>query len=179
MKIPSKYKPELCASRDTTRPQINGCQLIGNRIVATDGRRLVSIPVEIEEGDTDGKIPVNVLAAARSQAKRNKRKGDSGDASISANSKLKFQSEFGVIEVERESVNYPSIATVIPKQYGAHSISLNVELLYGVAKALGSDNLTIAFDGRDLPLIITGEQGEANAKFTQKAFAILMPVRTT
>lgn len=177
MKIPSNYKPELCASRDETRPAINGCQLIGNRIVATDGRRLVSIPVETEDGDTDGKIPVNVLVSARAQAKRNKRRGDSGDASISANGKLKFKSEFGLIEVDRESVNYPNITQVIPKTYGAHSISLNVELLYGVAKALGSDNITIAFDGRDLPLIVTGENGNASAKFTESAFAILMPVR--
>jgi len=105
------------------------------------------------------------------------REGYSGDASVQAGDKLKFDSEFGTIEVNRPTENFPATAQLIPTKFGANQITLNVEFLYGIAKALGSDNVTLSFNDSLSPMIVVGTDGKNDDSFATGPFAILMPVR--
>lgn len=67
MKFRKSFKPELFTYKDGDRPHLEHLHLDveGKRLVATDGHRMVVVPVEIEPGDKSGPIPTRVLAAAR------------------------------------------------------------------------------------------------------------------
>ena len=99
MIIASKFKPELCASKDSMRYTLCDCYLSGTFLIATDGRRIVQIPVTREEGDVDGYIPQAVLQAARTQAnKKRKKKFHPSDMTIAAKEKtLGFNSQFAAL----------------------------------------------------------------------------------
>ena len=57
MRIKTKFNPEMIASRDKTRAALQSSQLKTYNgkdvVVATDGRRLIVVPVERSEGEMD------------------------------------------------------------------------------------------------------------------------------
>jgi hypothetical protein len=64
MKIP-RARIEEAASSDPCRYVLEYVNLKDGRLVATDGRILVSVPAEIESGDVEGVIPKEVFSRAR------------------------------------------------------------------------------------------------------------------
>jgi len=181
MRFSSKFSPELCVSKDSARYVLQKCFLRGNLLYATDGRRIVQIPVERDTEDVDCFIPVEVIQAARSlvRAKRGK-KSDDKDVSIRClKDGFYFDSKFGETHVKHDKVtkdhNYPNLSQIISKSANrrANAISLNVNLLYGAATALGSSSVTISFDDEVGAIII-----EPLSTKESVAHAVLMPVRT-
>ena len=65
MKISKDCKIELVASKDATRFALVNPYLDGNQLVATDGKRLVAIPVELDVHDTNGPVECEVLKQSR------------------------------------------------------------------------------------------------------------------
>ena len=74
------FKPELCASDDPTRSNLQNVELVREShngkdtywLVATDGRTLIKVPVSDAEGDALGPISPSALDAARKLARKAK-----------------------------------------------------------------------------------------------------------
>ena len=67
MKLDPDYRPELVVSKDETRYQLHDPYLdaTAGKLVATDGRRLVAVPVEVAEGESSRYVDCALLRAAR------------------------------------------------------------------------------------------------------------------
>ena len=91
MKISKNCKIELVASKDSTRLALINPYLQGSKLIASDGHRLVAIPVEREEGDSDGPMDCSAFKLSR--------KTSSGEklSKISANGCLKVHTKDGVL----------------------------------------------------------------------------------
>lgn len=180
MKIDNALKPELVCSKDATRPILQQAYLKGDRLVATNGRSLAVIPVEREDGDTDGFISPAALKAARKLAKRR-------DAvSIKANGCLALAD--GTQLPRTEPGQFPNYEQVIPKTpEESHKITLalDAKMLLDLAQALGSDKVKLCITGGDTvqPILVSPlEQnrfGAALGKAKEGAFGVLMPIRLT
>ena len=125
MKLDPKYRPELCVSDDETRYNLGAPYLDTEErmIVATDGHRLVCVPVQVEDGDTSSHLEPATLAVARGEA-------EAADPPVRG----KFPDWR---EIRR--MMEPSFANV----EGVISICLNAEYLASMAKAMGTELVTI------------------------------------
>jgi len=138
--INEKQKPEICCSKDQTRPHLCAAYLDVDRktLVSTDGHRLITVPVEVDEGDTSGPIPPQALADARRYGGTIKANG----AAVLSNGAT----------FERPDVQFPPYGAVIESkpQYPI-SISFNAKYLAEIAKALDAQKgqVTITFDACD------------------------------
>jgi len=183
MIIPHKFKPEFCTSKDKYRPALSHCWLKGNVLLATDGRRIVSIPITREEGDVDGYIPNNVLQAARAGAPRRKSRRSASDIAISAKAEtFTFLSVLGPIDPKRPQVKdvgaFPSTEAVIKDSPVIHpnSFTFNVRLLVGLADAMGAETVTISNENDTGPITVQASS-DADGRPISGAFGVLMPVR--
>lgn len=170
MKMPIKYRPELCCSNDPTQQILHNVMLKDDLIIATDGRRYIQIPVALEEGDVDGVIPSAVIAEARTQAE------GSNELSVMSNGKLKFTSKFGPIEIENPASKvgkYPNTGQVTTRASNRkrHYIALNARLLMGIAEAIGSEEVTISFDNERSAITVEPKDSKKSV-----VHGILMPV---
>lgn len=172
-----KAKPEASASKDQTRPVLTHLYLritgegdarIG-RLEATDSYKLVSIPVEVEDGDTEGFIPVEVLKAARKASR------GSSAVQIEANGGLVI--EDGTTYPRPEPGTWPKTDQLIPTDTTEFEVGLSARFLWDLAQAFGDDRVVVKFtaakDGSPDPLrpIHVRPMGSA------EGVAILMPVR--
>ncbi len=168
MKINKNCKIELVASKDKTRLALINPYLQGSKLIATDGHKLVAIPVEREEGDSDG--PIDCLAFKLA------RKTSSEFSKISANGCLKVQTKDGEITMQRSSkeINFPQWQKILPNtDRRGIKIGLNAEYLYQMAEALGTKKVTIEILDADSPIIVKG----ANENYIEGSIGVLMPVR--
>jgi DNA polymerase III sliding clamp (beta) subunit (PCNA family) len=171
MKLKKECKIELIASKDATRHILCNPYLEGSKLIATDGRRLVMIPVEREEGDSDG--PVDCCALKLS------RKTVSGEklSKISANGCLKVQTKDGEITMPRKNLDgysFPQWQKVLPDpKRGGVKIALNAQYLYEMAQAFGGDSVTIEVLDATSPILVKGT-GE---NYIEGSIGVLMPVR--
>jgi hypothetical protein len=175
MKFDAKYKPELCTSADETRPHLCNVHFDAEKkcLVATDGHRMVMVPCVPEEHDVTGWITEDALKLARKDAK--KRRDET--AQLGANGALVTSG----CSMERPAAStewgqaFPPYQKVIPtydpKGKGITQIGLNVELLYGIMKALGAahGNVVLTIRGKLDPILVTTSEAEA--------IGVLMPVR--
>ena len=171
MKIHKNNKIELVASTDATRHILCNPYLDGTTLVATDGRRLVAIPVELGENDCDGYISKQALKDSR------KIKKDIVD--ITANGSLKFTTKDGEVTLQRpEKENYPDWKRAIPNFEGKPVVKacFNAKFLYEMAQALGStnDSVEITFTDVTSPIMV-----KANMTATPNAYGVLMPVKVS
>ncbi len=181
MKLPRNQKIELCASDDSRRIAIASPYLKGNRLVATNGRHLVVLPVERSPDDKDGYIPAAVLAAARKAGKR----GD--EISIGLNGAYALADGSTMPRnAELDACAYPNFEQVIPKG-GAENgyklrFSINVKSLLAVAKALDTESVVIEFKDEVNAFIVRqgalGFDGK-RASGNREAFGVIMPTRIT
>ena len=181
MKIPRNQKIELCASEDPHRIAISAPYLKGNRLVATNGRHLVVLPVERSPDDVDGYIPAAALAAARKAEKRGDEIaiGLNGAYALADGSTMPRSKEL-------DESTYPNFEQVIPKD-GAENgyalrFSVNVKSLLAVAKALDTESVIIELKDELSPFII--RQGQLGfdgkrAYGNREAFGVIMPTRIT
>lgn len=170
MRIAKKLRPELITSRDKTRECLTRAELTDHKgsavLVATDGRRLLVVPVDKEEGDTDGPIPTEALKFSRSAIRDKK----TTEVQFSVNGGIKFSN--GWTMPRPEQLRFPTWQQVIPEK-GKHSISFRAKFLMELATAMGCEDVTISFDGPNTPIYVEPSEG-ANGRF-----AVLMPIVNT
>ncbi len=169
MKINKKYQIEKAASTDETRHPLMNVHIAedGKHLVATTGRMLAIVPVEMEPNDErgNGAIMPTALIAARKTTKKN-------DSACRLALNGSFQLSDGVTLPRPENPGvFPQYAQVIPKDpVIKHTVTLNPELLLSLAKALGdSRSITLEFQEDELSAIIA-RNGEA--------YGLLMPMKT-
>lgn len=166
MKLRRKYRPELIASKDATRAVINDLQISEHEgkpvLVATDGRKLVVVPITLEKGEK-GRLPKDALAFARKTAHRK------DDLTMSLNGKVEFPN--GWTMPLKLDGNYPTWQTVVPEKADRkHRISFNAKFLYELAQAMGTDEVVLHM-GTAMDSIIV-EPGVSDGEF-----GVLMPCR--
>lgn len=181
MKIPANCKIELCASDDETRyvlthPYLDMTDPEKPVIVATDGKRMAVIPVTVEEGECSGFVAKEALAAARKAA------GKKGVSMIHCNGAC----ETGGVRYPRpefDGRNYPNWRQVIPDYSKVKTVklSLNVDLLMGLAKGMGVDSLELTIapdeDGGVTAGLIARPLPEKGQILPEGTFGVIMPMR--
>jgi DNA polymerase III sliding clamp (beta) subunit (PCNA family) len=143
MKIDPRLKLEKIAGAKDMRHSLHNPYLdVGNKcVVATDGHKLVKIPVELSDGDTSGPIPLEVLKDARQRKLDNAEIRLNGDATLVDNTTGEPLAHYA----RPVDVEFPDYKRVIPGREGLGepgedapilSIGLNARYLQELALAL-------------------------------------------
>jgi hypothetical protein len=175
MKIHPKCKVELVASDEDTRKVITQPYLdmsVEGKpvVVATNGKSMAIIPVEVGPEDVAGWITEDALKAMR------KSKVDE----IKCNGDLKVTD--GPTFPRPNLGQYPNWRMVVPAEDRkvGFRISLNARLLYELTQAIGTDCVELVFGEDDLEVILVKPTGsKENPAANIEAKGILMPMRTT
>lgn len=148
-------------------------KLEGAKLIATDGRRLVILPVERDEEDTDGFVTKAALLAACSASTE-----EHWLAELTATTELhaplaKHRDPDRPVDGE-----FPNYEGVVPKfspsEKGLASISFDARYLHEIAKCIAQNDknpcVTITFDPKrpTAPILVTGAPNGGTA--------VLMPV---
>jgi hypothetical protein len=149
MRIAVHYKPDAVVSREKDRPHLQHPYLdvAAERIVATDGKRLVTVPVDCDEGEVSGHIASDLLKVAR---KTNRKE-------LVAQIRERREVVPQAIEWPCNVVGeFPAWREIIPGfrpgDAGTITIGVNARLLAGIAAALGTEGqvaLTFRLDSID------------------------------
>lgn len=166
--------PELCASKDETRFHLCTLHLDveGKCIVATDGHKLVTVPVIPDEGDHTGAITIDALKHARKLAR----------AAGKSCTELQIKANGAQVcadgtTFKRPDVQFPPYRQVVPTfkrgDEGTITICFSAAYLAEIAKSLDGGNSPVEVTmmrGDDLaPLVVKVSNGEGHA--------VLMPCR--
>ena len=163
---------ENCAAiKDYSRPYLQNPYLDveGKQLIATDGHKLVFVPVVPEDGDVSGYVTGKALAAARKLAKRT-------EPSIRCNGALELTDGTVLPRPENQAFPVDGVKRVIPDTKGCKIVSFNAQLLLDIAKAIGEGKDTIA----TVVILHLPEDNTRAIKVTKsgtEAFGVLMPVR--
>ena len=161
MKIDNMYKIEEAASEDTRREAINSVHVAkvdgSAKAVATDGRIMALVPVELEEGDSENvSVRPDAFTVARKEAKSRKNLLSLIKLNGSATVKL----EDGERSFAYVGLQYPNFAQVLPKPAEKTvQVALDIKLLTRLWKALGGEA------GKEAGVILTvalGADGKAD-----------------
>ena len=173
MKIARHYRPEACASKDKERFGLTDPYLDveGRAVVATDGYRMVAIPVEVDDQDVSGYVARDLLKVARKKCKK-----EDFEAEIRERKELVPQ---GIEYPPDDARTFPDWRKVLPSfsegEPGTVTIGLNANLLKGIADALGGAGvvaLTVKVDSLETsPIRVRALSGN------EREIAVLMPCR--
>ncbi len=151
MKIHKDCKLELAASKDASRHAIAEPFLDikdgKGQLIATDGRIMAIVPVEIDPDDTQGYLSSDVLKMARKLAKR------SDTCTVNLNSVARLSAdtqmprEGGAKDSDGRIPNYPNWRQVMPDvdREIKFSISIDANRLWLLAQAMGTQAVTLQF----------------------------------
>ena len=186
MKIKSMYRiEEAAAEKKSNRYVIKAVHVAkvdgSAKAIATNGRILAMVPVELEDGD---KEQVNVSQEAFKLAREASKKFKNSLANIQLNGSATVHLEHGERSFSYEDFGqYPNFAQVLPKPAERSvTVTLDVKLLERLWKALGGNDKTasgvvmkIGLDCRGQaeltrPVEISVPHGEG--------YGIIMPMRT-
>lgn len=167
MKLKKKYKIDRAASDDPTRA-VHNVLLSDNEkqavLVATNGRILAVVPVEKQDGDTNGLIPAKAFIELRREfpKKYDQMMSAQVNGAVVLPSGRTFQMGEGT---------FPKWEMIIPKADSRpFKVKLNPTHLVDLAEAIGSaDGVTLSFDPADPQQSIVVNEGA-------KAFGLLMPM---
>lgn len=176
MKMERKFQPELVASKDVTRGTINYVHVetddLGKSVaVATDGKRLVVVPVELEEKEKKRCwfFTRKQLAAIR------KAVNPASKSTLCAKLHSKAIEYGNLIERVTEKVygNYPNWQQVFPDR-AKHPIKMKIRLnaayLAELQQAMGASGVVIEIEDDIAPLVVRPIRGDSGA------YGILMPI---
>jgi len=164
MKIDKKYKIESASSTNASRYILNSVRIEKTgeqaQAIATDGRIMAIVPVQLEDGDKE-----EAIVSPKAFATARKSCGKLVDARIELNGNAKVTNgiedqSFGYIEG-----NYPNWKQVLPKDYKKSlKVSLDAKLLLNLWKAIGGEaassnriNLEIDTQSDHNPIKVTTE----------------------
>lgn len=140
MKIPKSLKIEKCVSKDPDRNVLHHVFVEKSShkkgyACATNGICCVRIPVELDEGDSEGAISIEAIKQARMITSK-----ELEYLEFALNEKVIVKSDSVKSEYERfNHLTFPKTSAVFPKGKVKAFVSLNVRLLKMVADALGTD----------------------------------------
>lgn len=162
MKLNKKYQIEKAASSDPTWFVITNIHIAEDRkhLVATDGRMLAIVPVELDKKDDrgSGAIAPSVIIDARKKARR------SDDLFISMNGTFQHVDGMTAPRISAEDAGvYPNYLQLIPKDPAIkNKVTLNPEMLLSLARALGdSKSITLEFQDVSGHPAIIARNGDA------------------
>lgn len=176
MKIASCYRPEECASRDTARPHVTVAHLdlddlTDPRVVATDGRMMIAVPVVPEDGDTSGSLSPDALAAARKVA------GKQANEIVLAAGKHYILPD-GTSMPRKDAGRFPSWRTLMPAYKagdpGTVTIGFDARLLARLVKAMGVNEVILTFPLPEPDAVMVDP---IRVTASNDAIGVLMPVR--
>jgi len=188
---------ELC-SDDPTRIVLNSVSLEipedrkKAQLVATDGRRIAILPVEVSDADKAGLIPSLALKLARDiEKQRAQYRWDqtNDDAFDEPGGGLAFEpveidcsdtafvGVAGGVKIGRNSGNYPNWRAVTELPAPKYRIALNAELLAGIQRAFDTSAVVLEIAADDKGLRVLPRTGIVNRTYLGGAYAVLMPVR--
>jgi len=176
MKTKAKYEIELAASSDECREVITNIQLYKDNkcLVATDGKILAIVPVEVEDGEVNGPIPPQAFKSARKGITKKQKEIDDVEIDIHClEGELNiYTKKEGVHNIKRpRDILYPNFKQVIPRNKAKHTIRFNPELLMKLAKAIGSsESIVLEFNDEDSPIEVY------SCDKTNEAFGVLLPI---
>lgn len=166
MKLKTKYRPELICSKDETRAVLQNAELTEldgkTSLVATDGRRLLVLPVEADSKEY-GPVPPVAFKLARQH--RSSKMADV--VQITLNGKVEFENGWTIPRPEQ--LKFPNVKTVIPEQPPRYRVCISAKYLHEIANSLGVDQVILEIRDANDPLTIRAQHEEG--------FAVLMPVR--
>ncbi len=176
MIIKSKYKIEKAVSQDESY-MLKDANLKGDILRATDGRICVKIPIEREEGDTDGQVKIEAIELARKSLKFH-------EHSIKLNGSHKLSNG---AEISREEVHFPNIDAIEPVK-GRQELALHIDfaLLSRLVEAMGIKKGIKGSQAIKLRIPLEGPANEprvshssiiVTAKNDNEVEGIIMPMR--
>lgn len=173
MRISKSNKVELIASRDECRPHLLHTHLDveKKRLCATDGHRLVILPVVVEDGDVSGAVSTEAIKAAR---KGPEARGGGGEIVIGANGKLAIAGGPSYPRPSEVDCKFPPVDRVVPDAKNhTVTIGLNAKYLWELAQALGTVEIHIAInpDEELSPIRVTKNGNESDG------IGVLMPCK--
>lgn len=163
MEMNKDYKPELIFDKDRKMEPYLDIEVDAEgkrtgRIMATDGKRMMVIPVELDDADVEGFIPVAVFKAARAVNKTWTVLTIYCDATT-------FKLRDGTTMPRHEGRKPLQWRQVIPTYPGTHEVKLNPEFLLSLAKAMGSpEQITLrSTEKKNMMLVVGKEAGVEHA----------------
>jgi DNA polymerase III sliding clamp (beta) subunit (PCNA family) len=179
MKIPKNCKIEAVASTDASRPVLHAPYLEvkdgRGTLVATNGRSLVALPVEVTEHDVDGWVSIPAIVAGRKWAGKRDTVEIACNGSCTLPDGVSFPRPLATpadAPADYIPSRFPNWRQVVPDKdrKTVLKVSFNPTLLMGLANALGSgEQITLEFEDELNTIRVTGK-GEG--------FGVLMPMRT-
>ena len=173
MKLNKKCKIEAAVSDDDSRLSILNPYLRDGHIYATSGKVLVKVPVERDDKDVDGHIDASALVEARKD-------GNKRDPLFMVC--LKENLVMHHMQMPRKDEGqFPNCNAVIPqKPTETHSkfrVSVDVNLLVQVAKAIGTTKLKLCFQDSNSPIFVVPTDHPDNDEL-YGSLAVVMPIFT-
>lgn len=165
MKFEARYKPEAM-KYDSERWHTPYLDVEKKKIIATDGYKLLALPVTPEEADTSGYIMPESFKYARKLA------GKLEEIRLTVNGGVTFPDGSTTPRVSGEAAlqpdDYVDWQRVVPAGPWTLTVGINADYLLQLAKALGSERVVLKFtDAVSAIRVEPEEQGEG--------FAVLMP----
>lgn len=174
MKTNKDCKIEAVISRDASRPSLGAPYFRGGALWATDGRAMVKLPVESDETDAEGWVPLDALKAARKLAGRL----DTVSIHLNGAATLCNGAAFPRLDDKRrEGTQWPNCERVFDDAMGKEtkfSVAFDVRLLAAIADAMGTDQVKLDLTD-ELTVIRVSPVGKAPSP---DARGVLMPIRT-
>lgn len=182
MKISKQFKLEKVASTDETRAAITNIAITreGEKAVAvaTNGRTMAIVPVEIESDVELGLLSSAALKAARKMG------GKNDDAEMSLNGNIAFPDGSTLPRPTAEEFGtFPRWEQVLPTEEVKFTVALDPRLLLSLADAIGCDGfrnkgIVLSFSDEQSPIRVT-VNGNGRSDFGGGARGIMMPIRVS
>lgn len=159
MKIYKKFRPEKAVGKNDDPTDINTKVFVEReRVVATDGRIAVMIPIEIEENDAiRNLVDPYIFREARSYTDKEadylemQFKGDDADGKVILKNGIELPYQLVKANTELVPPNYDSI---VPEGKPKFQFAVNLTQLNKVAHALGTGQIVIHYYGPKIALKI-------------------------
>lgn len=171
MRLLKSAKLEAIAGLDTRYAPIY-LDVARKRVVATNGRSLAVIPVDVDDHDVSGEISKAAIVAARKLAKR------ADESAIQANSSFVLSDGSSLPRAEHPR-HAPDANSVTPKGAASFVIHLDAHLLKSLSDALGveaGDGVRIEFHGDDGPMVVSPMVDKLHRTDGRKPMGLLMPM---
>lgn len=182
MKIHKNIKIELACSKDATRRAISEpyLSIAGSEanLVATDGKIMAMIPVELSERDAEGFVSGACLAVARKALPRGGEVAEitvNGQAVTSTGISMPRAGNAG-------DSQFPNWRQVVPSDDATPLVTIGVDakLLWQLAQAMGCQSVAIAIKDPCSPFVVTptpvGRHSDAAQPVCMGARGLIMPV---
>ena len=178
MKINKNCKIELACSTDKQRAAICNPYLEiddkGARMIATNGQILAIVPVDPQEGDKAGLVPVDAIKDARKA-----KPASLPEATLACNGNVKL---LDGRQYPRPDFAFPNYRAVLPAENrpAKFTVGIDAKLLWELAQAMGTQGVTLEFENELSAIKVrpsaAGQHGSIKPA-DYEARGVIMPIR--